>query len=59
MAKKKTEKKKTEKKNEDFESYRPGEASVKFVVKIPENITCDPGWPSNKILKDCRDIYIQ
>ena len=36
--------------HEDAEGYAIGDATAEEILSIPENITAEPGWPSDELL---------
>ena len=36
--------------HEKMEGYNPGDATAKKVLRIPQNLLAEPGWPSNELL---------
>jgi hypothetical protein len=39
--------------HEDVEGYAIGDATAEMILKIPDRITANTGWPSDKVLKSC------
>ena len=39
--------------HEDAEGYAIGDATAEMILKIPDVITANTGWPSDEILKSC------
>ena len=39
--------------HEDAEGYDPGDATVEMIMKIPEDVAAELGWPSDEVLKAC------
>ncbi len=35
---------------ENFEGYNPGDAEAEEILDIPENVSAETGWPSEKLL---------
>ena len=36
--------------HEKMEGYDPGDATAEEILDIPENISAEPGWPSDELL---------
>ncbi len=36
--------------HEGYEGYNPGAAHAEEILKIPENVPAEPGWPSEELL---------
>lgn len=39
--------------HEDIEGYNIGDATAEMIMKIPEGLTTEVGWPSEEILRAC------
>lgn len=39
--------------HEDVEGYSPGDATAEMIVKIPDGVKVNTGWPSDEVLKSC------
>ena len=39
--------------HEDVEGYAPGDATAEMILKIPDGITANTGWPSDEVLRAC------
>lgn len=39
--------------HEDVEGYEPGDARAEMILKVPDEINTDIGWPSDEVLRSC------
>lgn len=39
--------------HEDAEGYAPGDATAEMILKIPDEVTVNTGWPSDEVLQSC------
>jgi len=39
--------------HEEQEGYDPGEAAAEMILKIPDGVIADIGWPSDEVLRSC------
>jgi len=39
--------------HEDAEGYSPGDAKAEMILKIPDGVTVNTGWPSDEVLRSC------
>lgn len=44
--------------HEDAEGYTPGDAIAEMILKIPDGVTVNTGWPSDEILRSCGAIFL-
>ena len=44
--------------HEDAEGYVPGDATAEMILKIPDGVRVNPGWPSDELLRSCGAIFL-
>jgi hypothetical protein len=44
--------------HEEAEGYAPGDATAEMILKIPDGIKVDTGWPSDDLLRACGAIFL-
>ena len=44
--------------HEKYEGYDPGDAIAEEILQIPENITCEKGWPEKRLLVDLGAVFL-
>jgi hypothetical protein len=44
--------------HEDAEGYTPGDATAEMILKIPDGVAVNTGWPSDKVLRFCGASFL-
>ena len=44
--------------HEDAEGYAIGYATAEMILKIPDGVTVNTGWPSDDVLRACGAIFL-
>ena len=44
--------------HEDAEGYAPGDATAEMILKIPDGIKVETGWPSDEVLRSCGAVFL-
>ena len=44
--------------HEDSEGYTPGDATAEMILKIPDGVIVNPGWPSDEVLRSCGAVFL-
>ena len=44
--------------HEDAEGYMPGDATAEMILKIPDGVMMNPGWPPHEVLRSCGAVFL-